>query len=242
MKAPWLLVPAILIMPTLGAAATIVDPFFNTSNNPPIENICNVFGRSSVSKQCVPGNPLYFLIDHAPGDAFPVKNDSAYVITDLHLQILDPGKWKISFNADNTIMQVALDPNCVNGAGQRCIDQPDANWGQGTSNIFNTITRSNNNRTVDFTDPKTRNGVTGIDKNETFIDGKTVPADATLPILVVSSFSTTPEPTTLLLVGTTMVGLGLAARRQRRQKLESIVNISTRPAAGTPRGGRRPLT
>ena len=189
MNALWLLLITIPMIPTLAGAATIIDPFFNTSNAAPVENICNVFSRSSVSKACVPGNPLYFLIDHMPGDAFPVKNDSAYIITDLHLVILDQGKWKISFNADSTIKSVTLDPNCVNGPGQRCIDQPDAKWGPGASNIFNTITPSNNARTVDFTDPKNRNGVMGINKNETFIDGKTVPADAVLPILVSSSFS-----------------------------------------------------
>jgi PEP-CTERM motif len=61
-------------------------------------------------------------------------------------------------------------------------------------NIFDKFPLTNNERTVDFTDPKTRNGVTGIDKDENFVDGKVYPTKPapTLPVLVESSFSVPP--------------------------------------------------
>jgi hypothetical protein len=66
------------------------------------------------------------------------------------------------------------------------------------SNIFDKFPLTNNDRTVDFTDPKTRNGVAGIDKGENFVDGKVYPTKPppTLPVLVESSFSVPlPRPT-----------------------------------------------
>jgi hypothetical protein len=82
--------------------------------------------------------------------------------------------------------------DCV--AGVVCIKQPDAKWTTPNSNIFDKFPLTNNDRTVDFTDPKTRNGVAGIDKGENFVDGKVYPTKPppTLPVLVESSFSVPP--------------------------------------------------
>jgi PEP-CTERM motif len=79
-------------------------------------------------------------------------------------------------------------------ANVRCINQPDAKWTTPNSNIFDKFPLTNNDRTVDFTDPKTRNGVAGIDKGENFVDGKVYPTKPppTLPVLVESSFSVPP--------------------------------------------------
>ena len=101
-----------------------------------------------------------------PGAAFTVKNDSGLVITDLHLQIKDPlpagSRYIIKFRPPpapaGSIMSVGITANpaadCVPGV--RCINQPDAKWTTPNSNIFDKFPLTNNDRTVDFTDPKTR--------------------------------------------------------------------------------------
>jgi len=73
----------------------------------------------------------------------------------------------------------------------RCINQPDAKWNSPASHIFGKFQLRGNDRTVDFTDPKTRNGVQGIKKDENFTDGKVYPTipPPMLPVLVESSFS-----------------------------------------------------
>ena len=180
------------------AAPDLYIPFFTTSGLAANEGICAVFTRSSVNGKCEAGNPLYFLIDRAPaGGTFTVANDSGVVITDLSLKIYDPlaanNFYILKFKADNSIQSVGTTANIADcaAARTRCINQPDAAWTTPNSNIFDKSTLSNNDRTVDFTDPKTRNGVAGIDKGEKFVDGKVYPTRPapTLPVLVQSSFS-----------------------------------------------------
>jgi hypothetical protein len=171
---------ALAIIIACRAQAGPIKPFFDTTNDAPIEKITEVADRQN-SLEAKPGVPIYFQIDHRPRDSFPVLNDTGYIITDLHLRIFDPGKYTIANRPIPGVgITVTPDPN---GA----FTQPDASWDMGTSNIFDKIERSNNNRTVDFTEPK--KGTKGIEKNAVFVDGKEVPANTTLPILVESSFS-----------------------------------------------------
>jgi hypothetical protein len=149
------------------------------TTDPPIQTICNAFKVGNV--ECKAGNAFYFPIDNKPVPFFSVRNDSGVIITDLHLEILNPGKYKVDLDPKTGgILKVTADPN---GA----FTQPDASWDKGRSDIFDKITRSNNNRTIDFTDPKA--GTKGLDKGVNLLDGKEIPENATLPILVKSSFS-----------------------------------------------------
>ncbi len=169
------------------ADAIKVAPFFNAAKAPALEKICDVFKRQAL--KCEPSVNLYFLIDNMPGKAFTVQNDSALTISDLHLQIFDPGKYQFTVAGNGA---VTFTPN-ANGN----FTQPDAIWTDPKSDIFGDIKLSNNNRTVDFT---LKAGQKGIAPGDFFIDGKDYTLPANTRIMVISSFST-PEPATVFLVG-----------------------------------------
>jgi hypothetical protein len=195
-----LLVLPLCLIAEIVQAVTIIEPNF-TKFTPDRENRASpLCGAGGAPVPCVPNRKgrAFDLEGLNEGKGWPpVWNNTGVDILDIHIQIEGPADatWGDTNDADKVV---------------------------GKSDIFpNGCTVSANGKTIDCKG-------TRIKKGEDPFSGKQPPADsfrphflgiseATEDITLRAKF-TVPEPSTLLLVGSSLAGLGAAAWRRHRRK------------------------
>jgi hypothetical protein len=186
---------------TLAYAAPIAEPYFNKRPGPdptPVnnENLCAIV--------CEPNKEIRLIFGNDPRPLIVVKNDTPFVIDDLHLEILLAGDPRLA------------NPNFPGQPIPAGFVQPVITWEDtddpgtevGASDIFRKITVSGDKRTISFSEGK-------IPPGGFFTDEKRINPAGT-QFVVVTRF-TVPESPTLLLFGAGLAGMaGVAWRRYRR--------------------------